>query len=226
MSGKYARPTHSGCAEFPRQAGTAADNTAVAPKVMRFGADSLTHGAREILTEGILVKGIRPKSGARHECKIAYSWPDGRHRNRPEGPRAGRMAKGKARRTPGTPDGCGARCTAADSVPTGCHPKLTRLGAHSLTHARRAILTEGIVVNGIRRKMGRRHECKTSDSWPGLGATTASFAVVAGLHGCGQRSRGTKGDAIWRAFSYSWRAGDFDGRHCGELGYAKNRPAP
>ena len=41
---------------------------------MRFRAHSLTHGRRAILTEGIVVKGIRPKTGARHECKISYSW--------------------------------------------------------------------------------------------------------------------------------------------------------
>ena len=41
----------------------------------RFRADSLTHGMRAILIEGLVMKWVSRKSGARHECKIAYSWP-------------------------------------------------------------------------------------------------------------------------------------------------------
>jgi len=42
---------------------------------VRFRAHSLTHGARAILLEAVALKRIRRKTGARHECKIAYSWP-------------------------------------------------------------------------------------------------------------------------------------------------------
>ena len=43
----------------------------MAPDIMRFRAHSLTHAMLAILTEGIVVKWVRPKTGRRHECKIS-----------------------------------------------------------------------------------------------------------------------------------------------------------
>jgi len=125
---------------------------------VRFGANSLTHGARAILMENVVIRRLRQKTGARHECKIAYSWraaercrasmPDLRttHSGRLELPRQAGTAANNAAVAPGT----------------------MRFRANSLTHGARAFSMEGVVMQAIRRKMGRRHECKISDSWPAL----------------------------------------------------------
>jgi len=182
---------------------------------MRFGAHSLTHGARAILMEGIVVKGIRRKLGRRHECKISYSC-------RRLGATAALFAAVPGARA------CGQR-------PRGMAPKTTRLRAHSLTHGMRAVLIEGIVMKGFRRKTGARHECKTTYSWRRLrrpsGAPRAGAQPVAWAGGVHLSTReapraarlrttcrrdGRAHHAIWRAFSYSWEARDSDLRHCHE----------
>jgi len=129
-------PGPHACGQCP--AGTAA-------RIMRFGAHSLTHGARAFLMEGIGMQRIRPKTGARHECKIAYSWPG-------PGATAALFAA-----VPGA-HACG-------QCPAGTAARIMRFGADSLTHGARAILAEGVAMKGIRRKTGARHECKISYSW-------------------------------------------------------------
>jgi len=161
---------------------------------MRLRAHSLTHGMRAILTQGIFVKGIRRKIGRRHECKISYSWPAAGVGGNWV-PRLRRLQSCRG-------------CTAADNAAVA--PELTRFRAHSLTHARRAILTEGIVVNRIRRKLGRRHECKISYSWRLL--RRPSGAPRAG-GGRGPRApSGRRGLRIAR--SYGANIGGPEGRGC------------
>jgi len=143
---------------------------------MRFRAHSLTHGMRAIFTEGLAMKGIRRKTGARHECKISYSWP-----------RLGATAALFAA-VPGA--------RAFGQRPAGTVMGSMRFRAHSLTHGMRAVLMEGIAVNGIRRKTGARHECKISYSWPGLGATAALFAAVPGAQAREHRPPGTARGAM------------------------------
>jgi len=224
---------------------------------MRFRADSLTHAARAFSMEGIGMQGIRRKTGARHECKISYSWPA----PRVDGNRVPRLRRLQSCRG----------CTAADNA--AMPPKLMRFRAHSLTHGARAILMEGIVVNGFRPKTVARHECKTAYScrllrrpsgapraggaWVTPGSLRSPGAKNPSLlrsehrrpggprllspgrrtgpkgrdkPGVGGRPRapspargawdprrpGGSTHAISRAFSYSCRAGGFDGRHCCE----------
>ena len=185
---------------------------------MRFRAHSLTHAARAILMERIVVKSIRRKTGARHECKIAYSWP-----------RLGATAALFAA-VPGA-HACGQR-------PVGTAARIMRFRAHSLTHGAREVLTEGIAMEWVRRKMGRRHECKICDSWPGLsdveGRAGPEGAAAAGLgpEACvgPWRPGGAGGSAVvadagradlpaggWRAYAYlGWdRAGGGTGRRWG-----------
>ena len=121
-----------------RPGGTAARTT-------RLCADPLTHGARAILMEGIGMQGIRPKPDARHECKISYSW-------RRLGATAALFAA-----VPGA--------RAFGQRPAGTVMGSMRFRAHSLTHGMRAILTEGLAMERIRRKTAARHECKISYSW-------------------------------------------------------------
>ena len=152
--------TSPGSAAVPaRQAPPGAPGVLEGPagRPMRFRANSLTHGARAILMEGVVIKRLRQKTGARHECKTSYSWPalsdvEGRARRMAESgvPRLRRLQSCRG-------------CTAADNAAVA--PKLTRSGAHSLTHGARAILTEGMALKRIRRKTGARHECKISYSW-------------------------------------------------------------
>jgi len=158
-----------------RPAGTATGS-------MRFRADSLTHGMRAILTEAFAMKCFARKRGPRHECKISYSWSG-----------LGATAASFAA-VPGA--------RAFGQRPGGTATGSMRFRAHSLTHARRAILMEGVVVNDVRRKNGARHECKSSYSWPGLGATAALFAAVPGARAFGQGPAGTAtGSMRFRAHS-------------------------
>jgi len=184
---------------------------------MRFRAHSLTHGARAFSMEGIGMQGIRRKLGARHECKIAYSWSG-------LGATAALLAA-----VPGA-HSCGQR-------PAEKGARTMRFRAHSLTHGARAIVMEGIGMQRIRPKTGARHECRTAYSWPAVSdiegrarqpsyvfeqpvrvvrgpentkpdaSSFASFAAQKsnrrrGQHGCGQHPAGTaRGTMRFRAHS-------------------------
>jgi len=257
--------TSPGSAAVPaRQAPPGAPGILEGPvgRPMRFRAHSLTHAARAILMEGIAMEWVRRKTAARHECKTSYSWP-----------RLGATAALSAA-VPGA-QSCGQR-------PGEKGARTMRFGAHSLTHGMHAIFRQDIAMKRIRRKMGRRHECKIAYScrllrrpsgapragatWtpgslrspgaknpsllrsehrrpgglrllspgrragqkgrdkPGVGSRPRAPSPARGAWG--PRRPGGSTHAISRALSYSWRAGDFDGRHCVGMGYAKNAPAP
>jgi len=206
------------------QARTAANNAAVAPSRARFRAHSLTHGARAILTEGIVVKRVRRKLGARHECKISDSC-------RGLGATAALFAA-----VPGARHECkisyscprrGATAALFAAVP-GAHtceqrPErtaagTTRLRAHSLTHGMRAILMEGIVVKRVTPKTGARHVYKISYSWRALPDGVCGRCSVAPP---GLRARGRRGSrapfgrpGLRMPRSYGANIGGPEGRGC------------
>jgi len=176
-----------------------------------------THARRAIPMEAVSMKRLMRKTGRRHECKIAYSW------------RAARVG-GELGATAALfaavlgAHACGQR-------PGGTARGTMRFRADSLTHGRRTIFTEGIVVNGLRRKTGARHECKIAYSCPAVGDVEERARRMAEswvprlrrLQSCRARTAaenvpaGRPGhDAISRAFSYSWDARDFGARHCHE----------